>query len=560
MKKRPELFRFTSLIYGQGFISKLVFIGLLAAITSGAQFTLTWFLGVILDSVSQGLERVLRYFIILSAAVIINVLGNTLLVYSSGLMTSRFMLNLRIRLGAKLCKTEYEALEKIKDGDLLSITTNDIENFRPWLAALYSIGHLPVKILATTSALLFMNWKLYLSILPLTPIVVLPSLLLSNKLYALNAAERETAGKTTGFINNVLDFMLVVKSFCLESLFSIKNRNLLNTAERARLRRQLREQVIESFGRCLGHIINPLIFILGAYLILNGELTVGQIMATMLLTNITGEGLNLIYAIPTGYQAARASMERIGNILDLPDEEALGSPNVTAADTSVFTVKDLCFSYSETEVLKNLNFSIRQGEKIAIVGMSGSGKTTLFKLLSGLYRPASGSIMLRERNILSLSTGALRRELSVVTQESFLFPDTVRNNLLIARPEASDAEIITASRNARIYEFIKSRETGLDTKLTNIGTVLSKGQIQRIGLARAFLCHTPVWLLDEPTSALDSDTQTAIMDYILKETTDKTIVMIIHGLTMAGGFDKILVLDNGEVAGFDKRGVAQSCV
>ena len=546
MEKEQGLLRFTAAIYGTGFTRIWLCVSLLAAMTSGAQFALTWYLGVVMDSVGQGLQAVLHYFTVISISVAVYVAGNAALGYVSGRITSRFMLKIRCKLGDKLCHAEYAALERVKDGDLLSIMTNDIESFRPWLAALYSLGHLPVKFLLVLVAVFFINWKLALFMLPVIPLAMLPSLLLSSKLHSLYVHEKEAIGKTTSFIGEVLDFILVVKSFCLEAVFLSKNRKLLTDLEMAQRRRQLQEQIIQTYGRCLGHISNSLTFIFGAFLILQGELTIGQIVTLMLLMNLGGEAVNLIYAIPTGYQGAKAVMTRMRKILSLPDEATAETEAPPPNETSpVFSVKDLRFFYEEVPVLKNIDFSIGRGEKIAIIGMSGSGKTTLLKLLCGLYRPAAGYIQLQGADMSALSAEAIRRELSVVPQESFLFTGTIRDNLLLARPGVDDGELVAACQRAQIHDFILSLPNDYDTPLADVGTAMSKGQMQRVNLARAFLRDSPICLLDEPTSALDPDMHRVVMNIILHETAGKTIVMITHDPAVAARFDRVFVMQNG---------------
>jgi ATP-binding cassette, subfamily B, multidrug efflux pump len=219
MNKKHGILGFTAHIYGNAFIPKLIVIGLIAAVTSGSQFVLTWYLGNIIDSIGKGLQTVLTYFAVISMAIVLYVAGNAILGYVSGRMTSRFLLNLRIRLGSKLCLAQYTELERTKDGDILSIVTNDVEGFRPWLTALLSLGHIPVKFLFVCASLVFINWRLFFIMLPVLPLAMIPSLLLSKKLHSLTINERESIGRATGFLSEVFSFMLVVKSFCLESLF-----------------------------------------------------------------------------------------------------------------------------------------------------------------------------------------------------------------------------------------------------------------------------------------------------------------------------------------------------
>lgn len=182
---------------------------------------------------------------------------------------------------------------------------------------------------------------------------------------------------------------------------------------------------------------------------------------------------------------------------------------------------------------------------VAILGKSGSGKSTLFKLLNGLYTPNEGTITFKGQDILKLSINNLRKNLSVVLQESFIFPDT--NNILIARPNATVEEVKNACRMARIHDFIETLDNGYDTVLNNVIVSLSNGQMQRINLARAFLKDTDVWLFDEPTSALDINNRNAIMEYITKRAGDKTVLCIIHEPELISWFDRCIMIKDGRL-------------
>lgn len=529
--------------------TRLLCVNALAAVAAGAQFVSTWYLGQIIDAIAEGPVVVLRYFTVIAAAVACFVLGGAAQGYLAGTTANRFLRALRNRLAGKLCSAEYRAIEGIPEGDLLSITTRDIEGFRPWLSSLCSLGQIPVKSIVPIAALL-LQWKLFVLMLPLIPLVMLPSLLLSRGLHAMNFAEKQAMGKAAGFLQDALDFILVVKSFCLEERFLRKNESLLEGIRHARLRRQLREQVIAAVGRCLGHISNPLVFILGGALILRGEMSVGQMVTVMLLMNIVGEALNLIFALPTGYQGAVAAMNRVRTVLGLADIPAGYRPAAfQPKGDDVYALRHVHFQYQSKPVLRGISLTIGRGEKIAVVGASGSGKTTLFKLLCGLLPPTEGVIDLHGADIATIPPTEVWNGLSVVPQETFLFPDTVAGNLLLAKPGAGYPELAAACEDACIAGPISALQNGYQTRLGDVGVSLSNGQMQRVSLARAFLRDAPVWLMDEPVSALDPATHDNIMGFLLAQE-EKTIVLVLHEMKWPDRFDRILFLQDGQVAGF----------
>lgn len=186
----------------------------------------------------------------------------------------------------------------------------------------------------------------------------------------------------------------------------------------------------------------------------------------------------------------------------------------------VYEVSGLSFSYGNTAVLHDISCQVDQGEKIAVVGLSGCGKTTLFKLLSGLYTPEKNQIYFKGVDIAGLSPEYLRNNITVTTQEAFLFQATFRDNIKIAKSDTSEAEIMTACKNARLGSLIQNLTQGYDTEMNTTVLSISNGQMQRINLARAFLRNTDVFLLDEPTSALDSDTAGEIWEYLFSDCAD----------------------------------------
>ncbi|HEY5563630.1 MAG TPA: ABC transporter ATP-binding protein [Clostridiaceae bacterium] len=551
MEKLIQLNKKITGIYGPKFLPMFSLIFIVGCISSVAQFISTYYLGKIIDDINLGFSSVMRTFIIIGIVTMIYIVGNALWTFASGKMINRFMLNLRLKLGNILCSSEFSQLEKYKDGEILSTVTNDTEGFRPYLLAVFKIGYLPAEFFLCIIFMFLINWKLILLLIPVIPMIIFVNYLLSGKLHSLNLSERQTIGKTTGFINSTIQFCIVVKSFCLESVFLSNNRKLLDDVLKANQRKTLRERIISFYGTATGYLFFVVLFAISAYFILKGEMTIGELITIIFLGNLMGEGLNIIQVLPPNYQAARACMTRIDNILNLTMEKTTGKASSTKeASQAIFEIKNLYFSYGEKRILTDINFSVRRGEKIAVVGVSGSGKTTMFKLLCGLYQPTQGVVCFNGDDLSTLSLDKFRNNLSVVTQEAFLFSDTIRSNIKIGTLTASDKEMIEASKHACIHDYIISLEKGYDTHLLDPNKSMSKGQMQRINIARAFLKNSSVFLLDEPTSALDIPLHEKIMNFALEGLKDKTVITIIHRLTNPERFDRILVMENGYIVGF----------
>ncbi len=210
---------------------------------------------------------------------------------------------------------------------------------------------------------------------------------------------------------------------------------------------------------------------------------------------------------------------------------------------------NVSFSYNHAPVLKDINFKANSGEMIAIVGPTGAGKSTLVNLIISLYKPQKGQILFDGMDISDISLESLRQRIGIVSQETFLFDDTIGTNIKYSRIDADDAEIIASAKAAIAHEFISKLEKGYDTKIGERGVRLSIGQKQRLSIARVLLKNPDILIFDEPTSALDAITEKAIKDTIFNKSLGKTTFVIAHRLSTVTAADKIIVLDKGIIQG-----------
>lgn len=249
------------------------------------------------------------------------------------------------------------------------------------------------------------------------------------------------------------------------------------------------------------------------------------------------------------FQRSVAALERVMDVLEKQaDHEELPTFTPPLHNTGEIVLQDIHFSYIEDQpVLENFNLQIPAGKVTALVGPSGAGKSTLFNLLQGFYRPQSGQLWIGGKPIQEYSASELRSSIAHVPQETFLFSGTVRENLLIARPNITEKEMVEAAISAEIHDFILSLPKGYDTEIGENGIKLSGGQKQRVAIARAILKDAPILLLDEATSALDGETE-----YYVKEALDelmrgRTTIVIAHRLSTIQNADLIMVMDHGRI-------------
>lgn len=579
-----NVLRFLKNIYGKKIYFQIVFSILLTFGTAVAQFEAAQHLGDVIDAVGKGYEEAVYQFLVISVSTVCYILGTAAFTFWGGKITVAFSRCVQIKIGMKLCSTQYRATEQIDEGSLLTMISKDIDSIKNWLGLLMKSGFLPVC-LGFVPVCLFQwcNWKFALFALCLIPLNAAPSVFFARKLFPFHDNEKKAYSKVLSHFIESLRFVMLIKAFGLEQLFLEKHREELDNYWNARKKRMFFEKLTEEYGRCYGHISRILLLLLSAYFIYRGEMTIGRLTSVILCAEFVGEGLKIVGSISLCLPAAKAGIFRIQKLLELPDEavpqnriQASMHPfvmqtNILQTDTlqsialrtgvlPIYEVRKLSFSYGDTTVLHDIDFCVHEGEKIAVVGLSGCGKTTLFKLLSGLYIPKKDHIFFRGTDIAVLSPEYLRNHITATTQEAFLFQATFEDNIKVAKSSGSKMEIMTACKKAQLDSFIQTLAHGYNTEINTTIQSISNGQMQRINLARAFLRNTNIFLLDEPTSALDPDTAGAIWNELFANSADKTLLVILHDLEEVYRFHKVLVLDNGKIVAFGTHTeLIQSC-
>lgn len=579
-----NLLRFLKNIYGNKIYFQIAFIILLAFGTAIAQFEATQHLGDVIDVVGKGYEEAVYEFLVISVSTALYILGTAAFTFGSGKITAAFSRCVQIKIGMKLCSAQYHAMEQMDEGSLLTMISKDIDSIKNGLGLLMKSGFLPVCLgLVPVCLFQWCNWKFALFALCLIPLNAVSSVFFARKLFPYHNNEKKAYAKVLSHFTESLRFVMLIKAFGLEQLFSEKHREELDNYWKVRKKRMFFEKLTEEYGRCYGHVSRILLLLLSAYFIYRGEMTIGRLTSVILCTEFVGEGLKIVGNIPLCIPAAKAGVFRIQKLLELPDEavsqniiQTLTQTNASQTDLSqtnalqtnalrtgalpICEVRKLSYKYGDTIVLNDINFCVHEGEKIAVVGLSGCGKTTLFKLLSGLYTPEKDHIYFRGMDIAMLSPEYLRTHITATTQEAFLFQATFEDNIQVAKAGGSKTEIMTACKKAQLESFIQTLAHGYHTEINTTIQSISNGQMQRINLARAFLRNTNVFLLDEPVSALDSDTASAIWDELFANSADKTLLVILHDLEEVYRFHKVLVLDHGKIAAFGTHAeLIQSC-
>jgi ATP-binding cassette subfamily B protein len=286
--------------------------------------------------------------------------------------------------------------------------------------------------------------------------------------------------------------------------------------------------------------------ILGGHLTLNGTLAIASYSVLVFLTQRLLWPFTRLAEMTDLYQRAMASADRVLDLLETPITISDGQKEVEFSKEIAF--KDVSFAYNNGKlVFSNLNFAIKKGQTVAIVGSTGTGKSTIIKLLMRYYQPISGQILIDGIDIKDLRIRSLRKAISFVSQDVFLFSGTIKENIAYGQDNATDAEIVAAAKVAEIHNFIITLPEGYDSQVGERGIKLSGGQAQRISIARAVLKNSPIFIFDEATSAVDNETEEAIQRSLQKIVIGRSSIVIAHRLSTIRHADVIFVMDQGKV-------------
>jgi ABC-type multidrug transport system fused ATPase/permease subunit len=435
-------------------------------------------------------------------------------------------------------------------GDILAKLSGDAGVVQNFISGYFiDLIYIPIMIVFFGIYLAYLNFTLFLA-----SFIILPVLIpLSYKLLApIKASQREYGkqlGKTNNNIQNAIDGMGIIKAYNLEEEMAKKYDDSIRAATNTAFKNDKRQYSVEPLNAVVGSFPGIICVILGGFMSIDGKMTVGELLAFMNIFSMFIQPMNRLYHMMIDIKVSTASAERLFSILDETPEKA-GSVKLTKEhydrSSVIVSFSNVDFSFEEDrKILNKLNLQVSKGKHIALVGASGSGKTTILKLISKTHNAKGGNIKICGENIEDLDVESLRENIAYVSQSSFLFPFSVKDNILIGKPEATFEEVVEACKRANAHEFIEKLPEGYDTLVGERGSKLSGGQVQRISIARAMLKNAPIVLLDEATSALDTQSEVLVKEALDNLKKDTTLITVAHRLSTIEDADEILVLNQG---------------
>ncbi|MBO0928025.1 SAV1866 family putative multidrug efflux ABC transporter [Staphylococcus sp. 30400_3112M30941] len=436
-------------------------------------------------------------------------------------------------------------------GQVISRVINDVEQTKDFiLTGLMNIWLDCITIIIALSIMFFLDVKLTLAALIIFPFYILTVYVFFGRLRKLTRKRSQALAEVQGFLHERVQGISVVKSFAIEDN-EAKNFDKKNTNFLTRALQHTRWNAYSFAAINTVTDIGPIIVIgVGAYLAISGSITVGTLAAFVGYLELLFGPLRRLVASFTTLTQSFASMDRVFQLIDedYDIKNGIGAQPIEIKQGRI-DIDHVSFQYNENEapILKDINLSIDKGETVAFVGMSGGGKSTLINLIPRFYDVTEGQILIDGHNIKDFLTGSLRNQIGLVQQDNILFSDTVKENILLGRPTATDAEVVEAAKMANAHDFIINLPNGYDTEVGERGVKLSGGQKQRLSIARIFLNDPPILILDEATSALDLESESIIQDALEVLSKDRTTLIVAHRLSTITHADKIVVIENGHI-------------
>ena len=501
----------------------------------------------------NNLQYILVNISLMFGLTLLGIVGGLGSVYCSTMVGESVSSDIRDDLFEKINSLSFFNFHKLKPGPLITILTNDTETIgNAMRMALRFIFRIPIIMVGSIIMAIIISPRLSLILLFFIPLIIIAITMVIKKVFPFFKITQETVDEVNSVVRENLAGIRVVKSFVRED-YEIE--------KFAKVNQKMKDIMIKAMG--LLALAMPLMMFFinlatvlalwyGGRLTVIGTLEIGNIMAFIqYLTNILTTILmaSMVITVTT---RSFVSANRINKIFALKEDVKNPSHpiNVKTIQGKVEFQK-VNFSYQEGSgdlVLKDINFCIQPGTKVAILGSTGSGKSTLGALMARFYDPISGTILIDDRDIKDYPLSFLRDKIRVVFQQSSLFSGTIKGNIKYGNSNATDREVIKVSKIAQTHNFITKYDKGYDYLVEQGGTNLSGGQKQRISLARALIIDSPILILDDTMSAIDLETEKKIQQSLKKELKDKTVFIITSRVTTALDADKIMVLDDGQVS------------
>jgi len=490
------------------------------------------------------LEEVLVLGGILFGVMVINFPSRFLHFYWLRYIVDKATCSVRSQMFEKLQRLPISYFQKNKGGNLVSHLVIDTHIFSQGFRAIIDAWREPITGIGFLALAFYRDWALTLIIIAVVPLFLIIFQKSGKHVKNHQAKVQAEQGEMTHVITEGVQGQKITKAFNLQAYVKSRFEKIQDRFFHSQMKTTWVEEFAHPLVELVGGIAFSGIIIFAHYRIKSGAMTTGDFVSFVTALALFMDPIRKLSQANIKLSQAQAAGARIFSLLDLPEEPDVGKKAVSFEKE--IKVENLTFSYGEGEVLKDFSMTIKKGEKVALVGLSGSGKSTLMNLFLGLYPFKYGAITIDGTPLQDFTLSSLRDMFGLVSQDLFLFNDSVKENLMVGK-NVSASEVARALKVAYADEFISKLPQDIETVIGDKGTRLSGGQAQRITIARAFLQKSPVLLFDEATSALDNESEKVVQKALDKLSKDHTVIAVAHRLSTIQDFDRIYLLKDGRL-------------
>lgn len=471
--------------------------------------------------------------------------------YFNATIGEGIMRDLRVNLMAHMHRMPLEFFTNTKTGEIMNRVSNDVDSIDGLVSGtLVSMVTNFITIATTLVTILWLDWRLALVSIVVIPFMIFPMWPVGRKMYEIRRTTRQKRDEIHAIEQETLSVsgIMLLKSFVRETYERDRFHSLSSDLMKTEINLAMVGRWFMAAIAAMVTIGPSIIWLAGGWLCIKEGITVGTVVSFVALLTRLYTPAAALAGVQTQIVSALAVFERIFDYLDMHEESTKTNGLALEKVNGDIKFENVSFSYTDrADALKNVTISIEAGQVAALVGPSGAGKTTMTMLVPRFYEPQDGTITLDGRDITSIGLSELRKHIGIVTQETYLFHDTIKNNLRYAKPDATDEQIEAATRAANIHDFIEALPNGYESIVGERGHKLSGGERQRLAIARVLLKNPRVLIFDEATSSLDSENETLIQAALVPLMKGRTSLVIAHRLSTIQSADKIFVVEGGEV-------------
>jgi subfamily B ATP-binding cassette protein MsbA len=469
-------------------------------------------------------------------------------IYLITLAGQRAVLKIRTDLFKNLQGLSLAYFDRTRSGEFISRVVNDVSNLQDTANSLKDLFHSIIMVVVIITVMFIRHWQLTLLAIITFPLLVKLINYFGEKMKGKYRNIQERIAGISTYLHEMLGNIRIIKAFSREDYEEKRFDEVNVESYKSWMESTKVEALLKPLMELCAGAGMVLVFWVGCRKIMSGSLTTGGLIEFIGLVIILYQPIKMFGRVNTLLQRAYASGERVFEVMDEVDKIVESPEAVDIAIEGDIEFDDVYFSYDgSSDVLKGINLHIEKNEVVALVGPSGAGKTTLVNLIPRLYDVTAGAVRVDGVDVRDLKKSSLRGQIGMVLQETTLFAMSVKKNILYGRLDATDEEIIEASKMANAYDFIMKMDSGYDSFIGERGVQLSGGQRQRIAIARAFLSDPGILIMDEATSSLDVESERLIKEAMERLISDRTTIIIAHRLSTVINADRIVVLDEGEI-------------